>query len=272
MRVELMTVGKELLIGRTLNTNAQWIGRRFARMGLVMQVITTIDDDLGEISSTLRNVLRREPAFLVVVGGLGPTPDDMTLSGIARGLKLKMRSNRRALSMIKLHYAQLGMPAIELTPARRKMAVLPAGAEPVPNQVGTAPGVRLVSGGTVIYSLPGVPSEMRTIFRGFVEPEVRKRLGPMSRKTFRTKLEGIPESSIAPVISRVMKKYPGAYIKSHPRGMVNGVSKLEVDVGVVAKEAATARSEALRISEEVVKGSIEAGGRVTEGPIERQWV
>ncbi len=86
MRIELMTVGKELLIGRTLNTNAHWIGGRVARMGVAMNVITTVDDDLKEISFTLREILRRKPAFVFVVGGLGPTPDDMTLKGIALGL------------------------------------------------------------------------------------------------------------------------------------------------------------------------------------------
>jgi molybdopterin-biosynthesis enzyme MoeA-like protein len=196
----------------------------------------------------------------------------MTLKGVAQGLRLRMKLNSRALSMIRLHYANRGMPKIELTPARRKMAVLPAGAEPVPNRVGTAPGVRMVGGETVIYSLPGVPAEMRDIFRGYVEPEVRKRIGPLSRKTFRTKLEGIMESSLAPIISRVMKRNPEAYIKSHPRGVEKGVSRVEVDVGVVSREAATARREALRISEEIVMASVEAGGKVKEEPTERQWV
>lgn len=270
MRIELLTVGKELLIGRTLNTNAHWVGGRVARMGVVMKVITTVDDDLGEISSALREILGRNPDFLIVVGGLGPTPDDMTLKGIALGLGLKMKTNGRALSMIRDHYARRGMGTLELTAARRKMAVLPARSEPVPNEVGTAPGVRLEHGKTVIFSLPGVPAEMRSIFRRTVEPEVRTSVGKLSRKTFRLRLEGIMESSLAPLISKVMKRNPGAYVKSHPKGVEDGVSRLEVDVAVVARDPGEARREALKIAQSILEASTSEGATVTNGPEERQ--
>jgi molybdopterin-biosynthesis enzyme MoeA-like protein len=228
-------------------------------MGLVMKVVTTVDDDLDEISSALREALRRKPDFLITVGGLGPTPDDMTLKGVARGLHRGTKLNGQALSMIREHYVRRGLAGIELTPARRKMAVFPVGAEAVPNDAGTAPGVRLVTGKTVIFSLPGVPAEMRSIFRGSVEPEVKGKLGPLSRKTFRIKLEGIMESALAPLIASEMKRHPEAYIKSHPRGIENGVSKIEVDVAVVAKESRMARQEALGIVEEIVEASTAAG-------------
>jgi nicotinamide-nucleotide amidase len=266
VRVELLTVGKELLIGRTLNTNAKWIGGRLARMGLIMKVVTTIDDDLVEISSALGEILRREPDFLITVGGLGPTLDDMTLQGIAQGLHLKLQLNHRALSMIKEHYVSRGLANIELTPARRKMATLPATAVPVPNDAGTAPGVRLVRGRTVIFSLPGVPAEMRSIFRGSVEPEVKMKLGPLARKTFRIKMEGMMESALAPLIASEMKRHPGAYIKSHPRGVENGVSNIEVDVAVIAEEMKTARNEALKIVEEIVKATMAAGATIRSRP------
>src|SRR5207244_10038343 len=86
MRVEVLTVGRELLIGKTVNTNAHWIGGRLARMGTRLSRITTVDDDLREISSSVRESLRRKPEFMVVVGGLGPTPDDMTVAGIREGV------------------------------------------------------------------------------------------------------------------------------------------------------------------------------------------
>jgi nicotinamide-nucleotide amidase len=227
-----------------------------------MKVVTTVDDDLDEISSALREMLRRKPDFLITVGGLGPTPDDMTLKGVAQGLNLGMKQNNQALAMIREHYVRRGLEGIELTPARRKMAVLPTGAEPVPNDAGTAPGVRLVAGGTVIFSLPGVPSEMRSIFRGSVAPEVKKKLGPLARKTFRIKMVGIMESALAPLLATELKRHPGAYIKSHPRGIENGVSKIEVDVAVVAKQMKTARDEALRVVEEIVKASSAAGATI----------
>ena len=97
VRVEMLAVGKELLIGRTLNTNAQWVGKRLARMGTILKQVTTVDDDLAEIASTFRGRTSRSPDFLVVVGGLGPTPDDMTLRGVAEGVGVGLRRNEDAL-------------------------------------------------------------------------------------------------------------------------------------------------------------------------------
>src|SRR2546422_526486 len=177
MRVEVFAVGRELLIGKTVNTNAYWIGGRLARMGTRLSRITTVDDDLREISSSLRESLRRKPEFLVVVGGLGPTPDDMTLAGIAKGLRRRLALNREALRMVRDHYVEMGRGDLKLTSARRKMARLPLGATPLKNTVGTAPGVRLEARGTIIFALPGVPREMKSVFRRSPEREIQPKVG-----------------------------------------------------------------------------------------------
>jgi nicotinamide-nucleotide amidase len=151
------------------------------------------------------------------------------------------------------------MADVELTPARRKMAILPLGAEPVPNDVGTAPGVRVTAGKSVIFSLPGVPAEMHSIFRRTVEPEVTKKLGKLHRRYLKLKVEGILESVLAPMIAAEMRKHPGAYIKSHPKGVRDGVSRIELDVAVVGGAAASVDEEVLRIADGIVK-AMEAGG------------
>jgi nicotinamide-nucleotide amidase len=257
VRVEMLAVGKELLIGRTLNTNAYWVGKRLARMGSMLKEITTVDDDLEEISSTFRDIIRRSPDFLVVVGGLGPTPDDMTLKGIAEGLGVGVRLNGAALDLIKDHYKKRGI-AVELTPARMKMAKLPVGSEPILNANGTAPGVRFVAGKTIVYCLPGVPVEMRGIFRSSVEPEVRRKLGKLHRRYITLRLEGVLESTLAPVISAELKRHPAAYIKSHPRGIREGVSRIELDVAIVGVDSkavdAEVESVIAELSNAVAKG------------------
>jgi len=258
----MLAVGKELLIGRTLNTNANWAGKRLARMGTMLKEVTVVDDDLEEISEAFRGITERSPDFLVVVGGLGPTPDDMTLKGVARGLGVPVRRSERAIEMIKEHYSKRGYQTMELTPARVKMAMLPAGAEPVLNSAGTAPGVRLAAGRTTVYCLPGVPVEMRSIFRRSVEPEVRKVLGPMHRKYVTLKLEGVFESVLAPLIARALRRHPGAYIKSHPRGIKEGVSQIELDIAVVGKEQRRTDDEGERIAEEMTNEVQLAGGKV----------
>jgi len=258
----MLAVGKELLIGRTVNSNAYWLGKRLARMGTMLQEITTVDDDLAEIASAYRAAVKRGPDFLIVVGGLGPTPDDMTLRGIADGMGVTIAENEQALALIREHYARRGLQQIELTPARLKMSKLPAGAEPVFNEAGTAPGVRLVEAKTTVYCLPGVPIEMRGIFRRSVEPEIRKRLGKLHRKYVTMKLEGILESALAPVIANELKRHPGAYIKSHPRGIKEGVSRIELDIAVVGEDRPSTDGEGEEIAGEMRREVEKAGGRV----------
>jgi molybdopterin-biosynthesis enzyme MoeA-like protein len=262
VRVEMLAVGKELLIGRTLNTNAHWVGARLSKMGTMLKEITTVDDELAEISAGFGAALGRSPDFLVVVGGLGPTPDDMTLKGIAEGMGVKLVHSPAALELILEHYALRGLDRVELTPARMKMAMLPAGAEPLPNEVGTAPGVRIVLSPTVVYSLPGVPTEMRGIFRKRVEPEIRRVLGRLHRKVVKMKLEGVLESSLAPVIDRELKEHPGAYIKSHPRGVREGVSRIELDVAVVGTEREPVEREGEEIGRSMAREVEGLGGVV----------
>ena len=262
VRVEMLTVGKELLIGRTLNTNAYWAGARLSKMGTTLQRVTTIDDDVEEIASTLKEILRRAPDFLIVVGGLGPTPDDMTLRGIAKGLGVGMKSSRAALTLIREHYAGRGLRGIELTAPRKKMAALPAGAAPMVNVVGTAPGVRVVYGPTTIFSLPGVPAEMRSIFRRSVEPEVRGRLGKIHRKYVTVRLEGIFESELAPIIAAEMRRHPGVYIKSHPGGVREGVSRIQLDISALGADSRRTDDEAFAVVEETKQGAVAAGATV----------
>src|SRR5712691_11699745 len=262
MRVEVLTVGRELLIGKTVNTNAHWIGGRLARLGSRLSRTTTVDDDLREISSSLRESLYRKPEFLLVVGGLGPTPDDMTLAGIAKGLRRRLALNREALRMVADHYAEIGRGDLKLTSARRKMARLPWGATPLKNTAGTAPGVRLEAGPTIIFTLPGVPREMKSIFKRSAEGEIRERLGNLHTRTVILKLEGIFESTLAPILKRTMRRYPNVYIKSHPKGVEEGVSKIELDVVVVSKGKADSTKISETIASELKREISKAGGTV----------
>jgi molybdenum cofactor synthesis domain-containing protein len=262
VRVEMLAVGRELLIGRTLDTNSLWIGERLARLGSMLKEVTVIDDDLTEIASALKASLSRSPDFVIVVGGLGPTPDDMTLKGIAEGLGVELRKSRSALEMIKGHYAKRGLKTLELTPSRLKMSRLPVGGVPLQNDVGTAPGVKVVAGRASIYSLPGVPAEMRDIFLKWVEPEIRARLGAMHRKVSTLKVEGILESSLAPIIARELGKHPSSYIKSHPKGVKEGVSRIELDVAVVGRDEGKAAREKETIVRDMAESIMKEGGRV----------
>lgn len=222
--VEIISIGNELLIGHTLDTNSHWIAKRITRMGWTLQRITQIRDSLSEISSGILESIRRNPGVLITIGGLGPTYDDMTLSGIARALRTRMGLNREALELVKERYRKLQIKP-RLTSYRRKMATLPRGSRPLPNPVGTAPGVMLKVGRTTLLSLPGVPSEMRAIFRRSVIPLLKTTNGK-SPTNAQLKIAGIIESALAPILDSVRRAYPRLYFKSHPRGRETGVRPL----------------------------------------------
>jgi len=233
--VEILSVGNELLLGNTINTNAAWIATQVTSSGAEVSRITTIGDNLTTISTGVRESLRRRPEFLIITGGIGPTFDDMTLRGVAKGLRRRLTVNREAVGLIRNHYARrFGRRSMHLTKARLKMAQIPVGAVPLLNPVGTAPAVLLTAKQTEIFCLPGVPSEAKTIFLASILAKVRAKAGGRSYVESWLRISGIYESSLAPIIDRVMKHTPGVYIKSHPRGIENKRANIELHFSILA--------------------------------------
>ena len=222
--VEVISVGNELLIGQTLDTNSNWIAKQVTRHGWTLERVTQLRDSLETIRQGVQESLKREPSLLVTVGGLGPTHDDMTLKGVALAQGKPLVLNRKALDMIREQYRRMEEPA-KLTTYRRKMATLPEGAAPLPNPMGTAPGVLSKSGRTSIICLPGVPAEMKAIFKRSVVPMLQRQASGQPREAYLI-LVGIIESALAPVLGRAQRKFPGLYFKSHPRGKETGVRSL----------------------------------------------
>lgn len=224
-QVEIISIGNELLIGKVTNTNASWLADRITRLGGKVRRIVVVADDLDEIASSIREAIARGAVSVITTGGLGPTYDDMTLSGIARCFGLEMEVNEEALNLIKSKYETKGW---ELTHARKKMAIFPCGGRPIPNPVGTAPAMKLEFKGVSIYALPGVPSEMEAIFDEYVAVEIKGKLGRMAFGEARLLFRGIPESSLAPLLDEVRKNNTNVYVKSHPKGTEAGQSVIEV--------------------------------------------
>ncbi len=193
-------------------------------MGWKLQRVTQLRDSLDAIQSGVRESMRRNPTVLITLGGLGPTHDDMTLHGIALAARRPLQLNNQALELVKERYRKLETKP-KLTAYRKKMAILPRDAKPLPNPVGTAPGVMLVSARTTIFSLPGVPLEMKAIFRSSILPFM-KRLHSKPPVEVQIRIVGIIESALAPILDEARRAYPGLYFKSHPRGKETGTRPL----------------------------------------------
>ena len=140
--------------------------------------------------------------------------------------------------MVKAKYIEYtkkrNLPQGEMTPARVKMATLPEKTEPIQNPVGTAPAVRLDLNGTVLFALPGVPSEMEAIFTETIEPLLKEAVGDRVFCEKSMFLKDIMESQLAPLIDKVMAANVGVYIKSHPLGAENK-PHIEIHLTTAAK-------------------------------------
>lgn len=219
MMIEILCVGNELLSGITLNTNAHWLAGQIAAAGGTISRLTVVRDDLGEISTAIKESLARKPDILVMTGGLGATYDDLTLEGVALALGKKIILDGRAVEMIRKSYAVRKLD-YELTRERLKMAKIPEDSTPIQNLIGSAPAVFLQDGETKIFCLQGVPPEMKAIFEKRVLPLVKEGVGRFVAQEINYDVRGVTEAMIAPLLLKIVGSHPkeAIYLKTHPRG------------------------------------------------------
>lgn len=168
MKAEILSIGTELTSGQSLDTNSQWLSQRLAELGIVVGWHTTIADDLDDNVQAFRIATERA-RLVVATGGLGPTQDDLTRDVLAKLASVALVVHEPSLKHVEEMFARRGRTMPE---RNRVQAYFPAGAEPIPNPLGTAPGILLTVGHCLIAALPGVPSEMRAMY----EEQLRPRL------------------------------------------------------------------------------------------------
>jgi len=265
--IEIICVGNELLIGKIANTNAQWLAKRITTMGLNVNRITVVSDNTDDISSVVKESIRRKPKIIITTGGLGPTFDDKTLEGIAKALNQPLKVNPEAIKMIEEKYHQYLQEGrieekIELTPPRIKMATLPEKAQPLHNPVGTAPGVLIKHNATTIIALPGVPSEMEAIFDESMQPMLRKMAGEAIFYETSITVDGVMESDMAPLIDKTMHDNPYIYIKSHPGHRGEGKPHLELHLSTTAPDSGTAKNRVTKALLQITELAQAKGGKI----------
>jgi molybdenum cofactor synthesis domain-containing protein len=264
--IEVICVGNELLIGKIKDTNAYWLSKQVTQLGANVTRVTVIQDIVEEIANCILETIARKPQFIVTTGGLGPTFDDKTLQGIAKALNRKLEVNQKALAMVKQRCAEYAkkrqLPTeIELTLPRVKMATLPEKTEPVNNPIGTAPGVRVDLEGTVLFALPGVPSEMEAIFNETIAPLLKQMGGGSAFYERSIFTDNIMESRLAPLIDRVMSDNEGIYIKSHPIRTENK-PHTEIHLTITAKPEQEPTKKLLKAAKELASLIEENGGQL----------
>src|SRR5918996_1412598 len=172
MKAEVVGVGTELLLGQIANTNAQRISVSLAQIGVDVYWHSAVGDNLDRITDVLRRGIERSDA-IVITGGLGPTPDDITAQAVAQSTGRKLVRDERLAKLIRSFFERRGR---DMPEGNLKQADLPDGASPIEPE-GTAPGFYLDHDGTVLFALPGVPWEMTEMLTKTVVPVLRARAG-----------------------------------------------------------------------------------------------
>jgi nicotinamide-nucleotide amidase len=217
-RVEIIAIGKEILQGQTLDTNSNWLAKRITALGGRVGRIVVPDDDVGAIAQEIENSFNNKAEVIITTGGLGPTFDDKTLTGIAEATRNPLALHPEALAFVTRRYAEFYKQGFvespDITPAREKMAHVPQGSELLDNPVGAAPAVFLHTPHGVIFALPGVPKEMQAIFEQSVLLRLKEILGPAVYLEEAVNTGLGDESVLGEIVDRVMKRVPGVYLKS----------------------------------------------------------
>ena len=198
MHAEIFALGSELTTGAKLDTNSRWLSAELAAFGVDTRFHHTAADDAAAMLECLRAAALRSD-LIVLTGGLGPTADDLTRPVLAELAGVPLELHEPSLRHVEGLYRQFGRP---MPAANRAQALLPAGAEAIDNPRGTAPGVRVTvppgevggPGGCVLVALPGVPAEMKPMFRDAVAPRLPR--GGTLIRVARVNLFGAGESAV----------------------------------------------------------------------------
>ncbi len=206
----VVAVGDELLSGDTVNTNASFVGTRCRELGITLDRVVTVRDRIEEIVDAVRRAAATSDVCFVT-GGLGPTTDDLTTEAVAAAAEDTVVRDPESLARLEAKFAAFGYR--DMPPSNRKQADFPSTATILANPIGSAEGFMVFVGGCPVFVLPGVPREMKQMFRDQVTPHLRRRfeLRVTPRRMYR--LLGRGESSLAkdlePIVDRARARSAG---------------------------------------------------------------
>jgi nicotinamide-nucleotide amidase len=192
MNAYLLSVGDELLIGQTVNTNASFISEKLTQIGVNVENQTSIGDNENQMLQKFREAFDYYD-LIIVTGGLGPTHDDITKKSIVKFFDTELVMNNEVLGDITSFFQKRGRV---VTPSNKDQALVPNIGEVIRNSRGTAPGIWIEKDDRIFISLPGVPFEMENMIESFVIPNLIEKLDGNTNSILTTNLltTGIPES------------------------------------------------------------------------------
>ena len=252
--IELFAIGTELAIGQIQDTNSSWIAQQIARMGGQPRRLTVLNDDMDDIVRALEESLARNTDIILLNGGLGPTPDDMTVDAICRFIGCESAIHEPTIEdyMQRRDYKNRD----EVSPGLIKMGTVPEGAEAFPNPAGWAPLIKVKYDGSTIFILAGPPREMQAVFNEYVAEFLS---GQFKTKTSTCRVwTEMFESEVSPHLQKVMEEFPGTYLKAYVALRSDDKDAMPVDIvahGTDEAAAAENMESAMNRFKELVEGA-----------------
>lgn len=231
---EIITIGTELLLGEIVDSNTQYLAREFKNLGIDIYRTITIGDNTQRIQSTIIESLNRAD-IVITTGGLGPTENDLTRQAVSQAFNRELQFHPKLWSQIETRFQRVNRIASE---NNRRQAFLPKGSVAIKNPVGTAPGFYIKINHHLLICLPGVPAEMKYLFKHKVMP-VLNRNYPSNQVIYSKVIHtvGIGESKIDSLINKFeMLSNPTVGLSSHPG---------QVDIRLTVKAADPNQAEKL---------------------------
>jgi nicotinamide-nucleotide amidase len=242
MRIEVLAVGTELLLGQIADTNSAWMGEQLALAGVDSHFHQAVGDNQSRIVLALRTALARSDG-VVVCGGLGPTHDDITRDAIAEVMNVPLVRDPEIVERIATMFQSRGR---DMPESNGRQADVPVGATPIPQQLGTAPGLICPVGHKVVYALPGVPYELVEMFTRAVLPDLRRRADSageaaviMSRVV---RTWGMSESGLAELLAPRIAALDAAPGRPTIAFLASGIEGIKVRITAKATDAEHARA------------------------------
>jgi molybdenum cofactor synthesis domain-containing protein len=232
--VEIFSIGTELLLGRIQDTNSFWLAQAATELGATIARITVVGDERAVIVRALKAAVDRGAKTVITTGGLGPTPDDLTVECVAEILGVGTTVHRPALED---YLRRRAIREEELSPALQRMATVPEGTEVLLNPAGWAPCVRAEWRGTQYFLLPGPPREMEAVFDRYLRGYFGA--GRAGVSVARRLYVSMHEGEVAPLARQVMEQVPEAYIKGYIA--LSNQQRLPLDVVVRGADAPQAQ-------------------------------
>lgn len=256
-RAEIITIGNEILIGDRVNSNAATLGLLLNSIGMPPCRMNVIGDKKSEITAAVRAAMEGSQVVLLT-GGLGPTPDDVTRDTVAECFGLELQEDPELREHVESLFRARGH---DMPEASRNQFLFPAGAKKIPNPYGTAAGIHIESSGKHVFALPGVPQEAEQMAREYIIPFLERTFPAAGRLSTTIRLANISESAVVPVMRNTPDRVEVSYLPHH------GLLDLRLTIQTDDKhEAAAQLAEAEAVIREKFGSHVYAKGnaRLTE--------